>query len=652
MSTTSVKEFGKAWWAEVYNRIIGAVVFLDDYSAECLHWDGGLFNLLTGGAVAVKSLSPFEYCKKDQRKAVFITQTTRTQLRTISEIIHNSDLTHCILVSCASLDVVYLELNDGVSNASDVTTAGKAGTEAAKRLERMLLEWINKKQSVVEVVYIPIFTIAPTNVVFLTPPYQKVYPKFDKKLTTDAPTLDLYTLSSEERSCIRRLASGLNSMLDSMNLKEDIYYMGAFSSLIAGVLENSPICVSRRKSCSNPVSLIIVDRTLDLCGVTSHSMESVLDKAMAVLPRFPGHCTDVAVDMSPLCEANIITHPEDLQLSPGCLFHAEDESCVQTYDHMINKSQKEVMFDLYNKLSKIDVQKSPGPKTLLKVTPQSVEKIISASKGNYDIIGKHLGVLQQALGVVHTLKSPKRAQLELLMSLEKQVLQNLAASRDSTSVLHQLGHIIKTRKERNLPLENLLALLIHVYSLTGTEVVFTKQHEDNLQQALSVAIFEDHKTLLSESGHMATPEECEQISKNIMGRLKEVSQIRKILQKYNSVLKPCETGTGHEYRGVLQQLVDDLVNTDRPDLTDLRHRNEGIKELLRTGLNILTSKKKASKHPLDNPTVILFVVGGITAEECKQLHRSVITSGVDNVVLIGSTKFVTPVEAMRDVLNL
>lgn len=57
---TSVKEFGKAWWAEVYNRIIGAVVFLDDYSAECLHWDGGLFNLLTGGAVAVKSLSPFE----------------------------------------------------------------------------------------------------------------------------------------------------------------------------------------------------------------------------------------------------------------------------------------------------------------------------------------------------------------------------------------------------------------------------------------------------------------------------------------------------------------------------------------------------------------------------------------------------------------
>lgn len=94
-----------------------------------------------------------------------------------------------------------------------------------------------------------------------------------------------------------------------------------------------------------------------------------------------------------------------------------------------------------------------------------------------------------------------------------------------------MSHLIRSRKDRNLPLENLLALLIHVYSLTGTEVAFTKQHEDSLQQALSVAIFEDHRTLLSDTGHMATPEECEQIAKNVMGTLKEISHMRKNLQK-------------------------------------------------------------------------------------------------------------------------
>ncbi|KAG6444474.1 sec1 family domain-containing protein 2 [Manduca sexta] len=650
MSSAPVKEFNKSWWTEVYNRIIGAVVFLDDASAECLHWDGGLFNLLDGGAVAVKTLSPFEVANKEHKKAVFISQTTTIQLHTIEDIIKRSDFSHCTLISCVSLDVVYLELNEG-KDVGDVIAAGKGPAEATRQLESMLIDWMGKKQCAVQVVHIPIFTISPTNVVFLTPPYAQMYPTYEGKLVPETLSVDLYTLSSNERSQVRRLASCLNSMMESLNLKEDVYFMGTYSSLVAGVLENSPVCLARRKICTNPASLIIVDRTLDLCGVTSYSMEAVLDKIMAVLPSFPGHSNDVAVDMSPLCEANVLNHPDDIQLGPGCLYHANDDLCVQTFDHMINKSQKEVMFDLYNKLSNIDVQKSPSPKTLLKVTPQSVEKIVTASKGKYDVISEHLGLLQQALAVVQTLKSPRRAQMELVMSLEKQVVQSLAASRDSTSVLQQISHLIKLRKDRNLPLDCLLALIVHIYSLTGTEVSFSKQHEESLAETVSVAIFEDHASLLSD--RIVTPEECLDISKSIMERLKDVAQMRRSLHKYNSVLKQCETGVGYEYRGVLQQLVDDLVDTDRPDLTDLKHRNEGIKDLLRSGLNILTSKKtRSTKHPLDNPMVIIFVVGGVTAEECKRLHRSVITSGVDNTVLIGSTKFVNPVNAMKDVLAL
>lgn len=99
----------------------------------------------------------------------------------------------------------------------------------------------------VEVIHIPIFTISPTNVIFLTPPYQKVYPLFDGKLIVDTGPSDLYVLSSDERSLTRRLASGLNSMFDAMNMKEDIFYIGHYSSLIAGVLENSPVCMNRRK---------------------------------------------------------------------------------------------------------------------------------------------------------------------------------------------------------------------------------------------------------------------------------------------------------------------------------------------------------------------------------------------------------------------
>lgn len=165
----SIKEFSKAWWTEVYNRIIGATVFLDDYSAECLHWEGGLYNLISHGTVTVKGLSPFEvisfiilctkyFClrlacmsnifKKQtgtgSGKAVFITQATSTQLRIICEIIRRSDITHCTLISCVSLEIVYLEMNEG-KDVSDAMLAGKAQAEATSQLENMLKEALKKK---------------------------------------------------------------------------------------------------------------------------------------------------------------------------------------------------------------------------------------------------------------------------------------------------------------------------------------------------------------------------------------------------------------------------------------------------------------------------------------------------------------------------
>lgn len=55
--------------------------------------------------------------------------------------------------------------------------------------------------------------------------------------------------------------------------------------------------------------------------------------------------------------------------------------------------------------------------------------------------------MQQALGVVQTLKSPGRAEFQLFMNLERQVQENLAASRDSTSVVNQVK---KLKKSKNL----------------------------------------------------------------------------------------------------------------------------------------------------------------------------------------------------------
>lgn len=57
------------------------------------------------------------------------------------------------------------------------------------------------------------------------------------------------------------------------------------------------------QNATRSASVVLIDRTIDLCGVTSHNSEGLLDKMMSILPRFPGHSVDIAVDMSPLCEA-------------------------------------------------------------------------------------------------------------------------------------------------------------------------------------------------------------------------------------------------------------------------------------------------------------------------------------------------------------
>jgi len=55
----------------------------------------------------------------------------------------------------------------------------------------------------------------------------------------------------------------------------------------------------------------------------------------------------------------------------------------------------------------------------------------------------------------------------------------------------QLSNIIKTREKRGLDTDNILALLVHIYALAGTEIQFSPQQEQQLKEAITDAVFED-----------------------------------------------------------------------------------------------------------------------------------------------------------------
>lgn len=49
-----VSQFCDHWWTEICKKVRRAVVFLDDPSAECLHWNGGIQRLVEAGVEDVK----------------------------------------------------------------------------------------------------------------------------------------------------------------------------------------------------------------------------------------------------------------------------------------------------------------------------------------------------------------------------------------------------------------------------------------------------------------------------------------------------------------------------------------------------------------------------------------------------------------------
>lgn len=53
----SVEYASDSCWTEVCKKVKNAIVFLDECSAECLHWNGGLIRLLMAGAQGVKDFS-------------------------------------------------------------------------------------------------------------------------------------------------------------------------------------------------------------------------------------------------------------------------------------------------------------------------------------------------------------------------------------------------------------------------------------------------------------------------------------------------------------------------------------------------------------------------------------------------------------------
>jgi len=623
--------------------------------------------MIAAGAVTVKEFSAFESDKQGHKKAVFIlcSPVYGTTKVILQDIIQNSSFEYCVLITTAHARVHQFAKYGGHQEGLNVMSA-------FNNLEEQMLEWMGNMNYTVEVLYSPLFIVPLTETVFLTPAFRNMFPLTEAHIprirelqlfrhkVADSQSFD--SLSSVELThlplkvqvSVQHLVSSLHSLFVQLEVREDIYSLGHLSGLIANQLEILPDANNRRKTAANRCSLILIDRTLDLASVTSHNTDSLLDRILAVLPRLPGHTSDVAVNMSPICDTKVSSPLGNIVLAPGCLAQPSFDLCQQMLEWLVSKKQKDVLMSLHHHLTAL--APSGGSNQvgkLLRVTPHSIDKLVGLFRGHTELIYQCSGLLQQALAVTQTLRSPRSSQLDTIVSIEKLLLKNLGSTKDGAGILAQVTQLVKTRRERGLLLLDILGLLIHLYSLVGTDILFPAVEQSHLLGALTQALYEDREQLQGSLPKLADSKaenDFADIAHDIINKLQHIASARKNLVRYRTLLSHHKPSQPPAFHSLFHQLMADVLDPACPDLRDLTYKSAGLKDLLKSGFSLLLNRQR-QQHPLDNPQLIVFVLGGITAQEVKLIQEMVISSGQKTQVLVGSTRVLSPSDTVEAIFG-
>ncbi|XP_016921753.2 sec1 family domain-containing protein 2 isoform X2 [Apis cerana] len=590
-----IKKFISESWTNIFMEVCNAIVYIDHCAIECLHWYTAGKSYLTlkdAGAVAVYEIGMyhFRYIEvKDVKKAVIISTSSDPAFyqRTIKMILTKNIFQNCIVycsVPCCTVNHL------GTSSIEEKLNYNK--------LKKDIKIWMTSRnlsqEPVINIIYAPIFIAFLNKNLFVTPPFGDLMPPLDTNILKDMVIK------------LNFLAYSFYNLFDNIKARLDIYSVGKFSDHLAENLENYISNINHQNHLSDSpevgISLILIDRTLDLCTPTSNNTESFLTKILRTFPHLPNHDNDVAINISPMFgKTNILESCE----IPGCL--ASIENIMM--DLFISQKEKKLLDTANQFLNDIALTTDSSKlRTPSRVSGHSLEKFLNKIQSTNSIasLAIHIEKLQCILAIIEASTSQKASQLELLTSLEKLALQNLSVSRESSSILVQIQ--------------------------------FSAQQEHQLEESIANAIFEDLQILKknplinTKSAYQRTllllgvndvtvaQETSCRIAARFINILRLVAEQRLILQDYRfCMLKPSSQEV-IRHISILEQIIKDIFDVDiNRELRDLHKKSSSF---IQASFNLFL-KGKTKRHPRDNSFILIYIVGGITAEEAKIIQEIV-----------------------------
>lgn len=152
------------------------------------------------------------------------------------------------------------------------------GSVVFTHLEEKLCGWMGNADYTAEVMHVPLHFARVSSQLLIMPAFADLFPLLDTDLTSinnkrpekrrfaSLTDVDMHSLPNELQVKIRYLVSALNTFFEVSNTREESFTVGPMSRLIAAELANHPQAKNRRKSSTHKVSMVFVDRTLDLSG--------------------------------------------------------------------------------------------------------------------------------------------------------------------------------------------------------------------------------------------------------------------------------------------------------------------------------------------------------------------------------------------------
>ncbi|TPX74154.1 hypothetical protein CcCBS67573_g04579 [Chytriomyces confervae] len=677
-----------------------SVLVLDAAVAQTIKWTlrGGWPTVFSGGSVQVvvvdeKETEPkIPQCESSSIVFIFSSHIARHSY-TIKSILNSRSYRSCRIVSALSesLHAAELESEAELMSAFDAYL-GFETTGYFGHVEKRVMSWMLESSRIhgadpdededieVFVEYLPLSFAVITPEFFTIPSVHSLFPTIQGGASAYTAVKSLESPNSFDKQT-RQASFAIASLLESLQLKEEIFAMGDLSKQIARCIISKSIEAPRRKKTDSNAGLILIDRTLDLTGPMSHS-DNLLDILFRTLKQSTQRDSDREVSPHPLLSDSsyplTIAHGAD----PDALDLLRVLTMLPTKDSLVAVRKR-----LVDLIAKVDP--ASRPRMLGKLSIEQLQNLLTVFKDNEKVLFKHGAVLGVVAASVEAVIENVGSNGNSLLNIEKIITQTLSENMQDPAaailpvidVLHKVSAGSQfnsatppvspptsprsssqnssttnlsqpSERERSaLSIEDALKLAVFSYSLMGAAALADVELKGQLGNALMQALFATSNVQGSGSKRNRNEELDRMWVGEVLERLEMIAKARDPFKQkslvdmnsivpYRSLVRRVLTSTllrepvaAGETQSMSANSAGGLAS--RIDPEDLAHISYGgtLGTVLSGFSRLLGGTRPTLK---DYKTLVIFIVGGVTANEVRDI-REVAREAGGVQVLVGST---------------